>query len=161
MEKAFDIYRNLYKSNNDKEKFDKGFQSILGYLIDENYKVKSLSEIVKEFAKYFESVSINKIDLSRVMQLDYVESQMLSHANGYMWFANSGAWQDINNIFIAFDESLLFILKKLHALYSYHKEVENNGKYIDIIVALEAGIKSIEEILPQKIKIFSSPMVMI
>lgn len=160
-EKAFDIYRNLYKSNDDKEKFDKGFQSILGYLIDENYKVKSLSEIVKEFAKYFESVSINKINLSRVMQLDYVESQMLSHANGYMWFANSGAWQDINNIFIAFDESLLFILKKLHALYSFHKEVENNGKYIDIIVALEAGIKSIEEILPQKIKIFSSPMVMI
>lgn len=160
-EKAFDIYRNLYKGNDDKEKFDKSFQNILGYIIDENYKVKSLSEIVKEFAKYFESVSINKIDLSRVMQLDYVESQMLSHANGYMWFTNSGAWHDINNIFVAFDKSLLFILKKLQFIYEFHKECEDNNKYIDIIVAIKSGIKTIEEILPKKIELFSLPMVRI
>lgn len=160
-EKAFDIYRNLYKGNDDKEKFDKGFQSVLGYLIDKTYKAKSLSEIVKEFTIHFKGDSINNIALSRTMELDYVESQMLSHANGYMWFANSGAWHDINNIFIAFDEALLFILKKFHALYLYHKDVENKCKYIDIITALEGGIKTVEEILPKKKAILSIPKIII
>lgn len=43
------------------------------------------------------------------MLLDYVESQMLSHANGYMWYANRGAWGDVNNIIIGMDMCLMFI----------------------------------------------------
>ena len=34
---------------------------------------------------------------------------MVSHANGYLWYANSGAWADIQNVFANFNYVISFI----------------------------------------------------
>ena len=52
------------------------------------------------------------------MYLDYMESQMLSHANGYMWFANRGAFNDTNNVFIGIDVCLVSIIEKLYNIFT-------------------------------------------
>lgn len=42
--------------------------------------------MVKSFACHFDNEENEQLTLGKRMILDYLESQKLSHANGYMWF---------------------------------------------------------------------------
>ena len=89
--------------------FEKAFIQLTGYTIEESGNVVTLTHMVDQFIHRF-SLGEEKSIFEQGMKVDYVESQMISHANGYMWFANSGAWMDTYNIFQASDASLLFML---------------------------------------------------
>lgn len=95
---AYLVYKEIYENGVDYDTFANKFSNKLGYTIDEKGNVKTYTKLVNDFFKYFKQEN-DKIPLSKILRLNYVESQMLSHANGYMWFANSGAWGDVNNIF--------------------------------------------------------------
>ena len=51
------------------------------------------------------------------MKFDYAESQMLSHANGYLWYANSGAFSDTVSIFTCFNYLMSFVCFYLSNIY--------------------------------------------
>lgn len=95
------------------------------------------------------------------MLLDYVESQMLSHANGYMWYANRGAWGEVNNIIIGMDMCLMFILESILALFKAHKTIEEIDRYKRIINILRNSLKRIKQICDEKTKILRIPGIVI
>ena len=86
------------------------------------------------------------------VQLDYVESQMLSHANGYMWFANSGAWADIFNLFKATDLIIVEILSRIQNIFELHRKIEESKRYKTIINVLRNSIKKIKPMVEERLK---------
>ena len=84
VDKAYGFYKVLYPDGVQQNTFEKSFLTICGYTIDAKGKTKSLTNIVKEFIAKFADPN-KDVSFDRNMLLDYVESQMLSHANGYMW----------------------------------------------------------------------------
>lgn len=118
----------------------------------------SLTKVVCEFIKKFESKNASGISGERAMLLDYMESQMISHANGYMWFANSGAFSDTNNIFKGIDISLMTIFRELHAVFLTHRVVEESKEYKSIINILRNSQKKLDEIIKAKASILALPM---
>lgn len=91
------------------------------------------------------------------MLLDYVESQMISHANGYLWYANSGSWGDIVNIIMATDHCLVFILKEILLLFETHRIIDKSSKYKSIITAIKTGINTIKKLSAEKATILETP----
>ena len=118
----------------------------------------SLTKVVCEFIKKFESKNESGISGERAMLLDYMESQMISHANGYMWFANSGAFSDTNNIFKGIDISLMTIFRELHTVFLTHRVVEESKEYKSIINILRNSQKKLDEIIKAKASILALPM---
>ncbi len=96
-ENAYSIYKNMYKDGVNKEVFIKMFAAPTGYSIDEKGECVSINSMVRDAAKLIKD-SKEQLTFSDTLLIDYVESQMLSHANGYMWFSNSGAFSDTNNV---------------------------------------------------------------
>ena len=159
LDQAYQIYCKIYKNPCNKDIFGKNFINALGYLIDENGQVPSLTQVVLEFIKPFETDAKEGISIGRAMYLDYMESQMLSHANGYMWFANSGAFKDTNNIFIGIDMCLGIIVERMHTVFACHRGVENSKKYKTIINVLRNKNKELKEIYSKKTQLLSIPMI--
>lgn len=160
LDDAYKYYKNLYVNGVDKQKFKNGFESLVGFLIDENGKSENITKIVKEYTSRF-SPNDEKITFGwdRAMILNYVESQMVSHANGYLWYANSGSWGDINSVIIGTDICLIWMFNHILQIYQLHKAIEQSDAYIRIINCLESGIKTIKLLIPEKEKNFKAPAV--
>lgn len=154
---AYSVYCQIFSSPCSREKFDKSFLKMLGYTIDAKGEVKSLTEMVKLFARHFDKVENEQMSLQKGMILDYLESQMLSHANGYMWFANRGAFMDVNGIIFASDVSLVFLLKSIKTIFELHRNIEKTKEYKSIINILRNSIKRLEDILNEKMQILAIP----
>lgn len=127
-------------------------------MIDEAGNVPSLTKIVVKFTKPYESDSNNGVSMGRAMYLDYMESQMLSHSNGYMWFANSGAFSDTNNIFIGIDACLIRLIQEVYNIFDIHRKTERNNDYKSVINVLRNSVKKIESLNSEKIEILHLPM---
>ena len=149
---VYDIYKKMYPNGVNQDIFEKNFLKLCGYTIDENGNTKTLTNIVKDFIENFVSSDSKKI-WDRIMLLDYVESQMISHANGYMWYANSGSWGDVNNIIKGMDMCLMFIIKTLLSMFKAHKAIEETNYYKPIINILRNSLKRIELLCDEKVEI--------
>lgn len=154
---AYSVYCKIFSFPCSREKFDKSFLKILGYTIDAKGEVKSLTEMVKLFSHHFDNIEHEQMTLGKGMILDYLESQMLSHANGYMWFANRGAFMDVNNIIFASDVSLIFILKSIKTIFELHRNIEKTKEYKSIINIVRNSIKRLDDILNEKMQILAIP----
>lgn len=158
MGEAYQVYSTIYSNPCERNVFDTHFKKELGYLIDEARDVPSLTKIVVEFTKPYESDINNGVSMGRAMCLDYMESQMLSHSNGYMWFANSGAFGDTNNIFIGIDACLIRLLRELYNIFDFHRNEGNSIEYKSIINILRNSIKKMGKLNSEKVEIFHLPM---
>lgn len=156
VERAYGFYKILYPNGVNLDTFKKGFLTVCGYTINEEGVAQNLTGVVKDFIKKFQAPEA-KISWDRSLLLDYMESQMLSHANGYMWFANSGAWGDVNNIIIGTDTCLMFILESVLTVFKVHRDIEKTNHYKTIINVLRNGIKRIRDICNLKVKILAIP----
>lgn len=157
---AYNLYKSIYPNGVDRDAFDKSFQSISGYTIDKEGKTKTLTNMVKDFIGNFAD-SRTEISFDRAMLLEYVESQMLSHANGYMWYSNRGAWNEIDNVIIGMDYCILFLLRCILAIFTIDRTTEEIQQYKPIINVVRNGKKRIEDILEKKVKLLQSPTVSI
>ena len=149
-EKAYAIYSELYPQGCcSKDKFDRLFRKTTGYTINETGRLTSLTQMVSDYIAVFEN---NKapLDWKEVMRLDYVESQMMSHANGYMWFANSGAWNDIDNIIRGTDLGILQMLENIKAVFTIQRDIENDKRYRCVINVTRNSIKKLELLFDRK-----------
>lgn len=157
-ETGFEIYKHLYLNGADKQQFNLGYKKTTGFTINNKGIVLQLSQLVKDFAGH--CVGLDNVKDSifyKKMILDYVESQMLSHANGYMWFANYGAWADVNGILINFDMSIKYVLQIILTVYKMENEIEKNNNYKSIINVVRNGIKDWDAIIQEKQIIFNLP----
>lgn len=136
--------------------FEKAFIQLTGYTIEESGNVVTLTHMVDQFIHRF-SLGEEKSIFEQGMKIDYVESQMISHANGYMWFANSGAWMDTYNIFQASDASLLFMLNEIQMVFEVHRTTEETTKFKPIINALRNGQKRIIDLMKRKLSLMQIP----
>lgn len=159
-ERTYNFYKALYPNGVSQEAFEKSFLTISGYTIDEKGKTKNLTNIVKDFISKFADPKA-EVSFDRSMLLDYVESQMLSHANGYMWYANRGAWGEEHNLIIGMDMCLMFILESILAMFNAHKSIEETDHYKRIINIVRNGIKRIRSLSNEKAKILKLPGVAI
>ena len=155
-DQAYSYYKTLYPNGVNQNKFEKGFLTNSGYTIDAKGKTKNLTAIVKEFIKKFANPNVIG-SFDRSMLLDYVESQMLSHANGYMWYANRGAWGEVHNIIIGMDMCLMFILESILAMFKMHKSIEETDYYTQIINIVRNSLKRIKPICDEKAKLLRIP----
>ena len=148
--KAYDLYLKIYPNGCIREIFDKSIARTTGYTIDENGHTLSLTKMVNTFLS--DSFSQFGDYFIEPVKLDYVESQMLSHANGYMWFANTGAWADVFNLFKATDLILIEILSKVQKAFELHREIEETKKYKTIINIVRNSIKKIKPLIEERLK---------
>ena len=155
-DKSYKIYLSIYPNGVDQKLFEKIFLKPTGFLIDEKGDYKNITQLVKIITDLFEKENEKSLR-PNIMMIDYVESQMLSHANGYMWFANSGAWGDINNIYLDTNAILYVMFKEIVDLIQNDKELKCQEKYKIIINALNKFSESLKEINKIIIKLQSLP----
>ncbi len=120
IEKTYELYKKLYPNGVGKETFQGAFLTISGYTINEKGSTKNLTKLVRIFVDKFRDAS-STMAWDRNMLLDYMESQMLSHANGYMWYTNSGAWGDVRNVIMGTDMCLIFTLNVILSIFKEHR----------------------------------------
>ncbi len=104
---TYKVYKAKYPKGVGYEDFCKLFELTTGYTIDELGKLKSLTSLVNRLADVFKTEHV--FDWVNIIKMNYVEAQMISHANGYMWFANTGAWADVNNMYVAFNNIMGYL----------------------------------------------------
>ena len=160
IESAYKYYQNLYPNGVDQLTFEKGFVSVSGYTINVKGSVKNLTKIVKEFITELRNPN-DEVPWDRGMLLNYMESQMLSHAIGYMWYANSAAWCETHNVIIGTDICLMFILKSILSIFKTHKTIEETNQYKPIINVVRNSIKRIKALLDEKAVILHLPGIVI
>lgn len=150
-----------YLYNHDIRNSDNSISNVKGITVYKNFR-EPTSKVNKEELKNYKIVKPNWIiSFDRNMLLDYVESQMLSHANGYMWYANRGAWGDVNNVIICMDMCLIFILKSIMTIFKAHKAIEETNCYKPIINLIRNSLGRIKTICDEKIKILGIPGIVI
>jgi hypothetical protein len=149
---AYDLYKTLYPRGCDRETFEKGFTGLIGYTINEEGKTKSLTDMV---CLLLERIPKDGL-YDRVMYLDYVESQMLSHANGYMWFANRGAWQDKDPVLIASEILIWGTVRDIYDCYKFAQEMGDKPPK-PILNVLRNRLKASDLLVEQKIKLLQLP----
>ncbi len=147
---AYKAYLIIHPCGAAKDKFDSEFKKTTGYLIDENGKTKSLSKAVKDYISRF-----NKEQGQSIM-LVYSESQMISHANGYMYFSNNGAWSDINGMQLWIDIALSDLMQTFLKIYkSAYDHGEKN--YKPLVNLIRNNIKRLESISYEKQMLLQIP----
>ena len=134
----YTIYKGIYPAGCKKEKFIKSFCGPTGYTINEDGKTLQLAKLVDIF---LQRIYGPETEMQQIVKLDYCESQMLSHANGYMWFANSGAWMDIYSIFFAIETGMAIILDMLRNVFNIIRQKDTSGKYHTVVNVLRNGTK--------------------
>lgn len=113
---AYDFYSKKYPFGVAFEEFSHKYKTNAGFTIDECGKTKTLTQLVNQLCDIFEDEK-DVIQVRDTLKLNYVESQMLSHANGYMWYANSGAWGDSLNVYMNVNNLLSFLCFYLSHIY--------------------------------------------
>ena len=103
LSEAYGFYKFKYPNGLSKESFDIAFEKTTGYTLDAEGKMKSLTKLVSQLADLFKEDG-KGLSNGHSIKLHYAESQMVSHANGYLWYANTGAWSDVNGLFYLFNQ---------------------------------------------------------
>ncbi len=149
---AFGLYRDIYpKSTVSKVDFAKEFKMPNGYLIDENGKRVSLTDLV---IHYFEELfgrdakTPDGIVYSKLYAVLYSESQVMSHASGYLYFANRGALKEDFNIVSFLDTALLQILRGLMELYKFLAQI--NPSYETLTSFHTEKLEEMQQLIKEK-----------
>ncbi len=144
----FDSYNKELIKEVSFEEFKDKMSKTLGFI-----EVKlSITSFAVNFAKdynFFKQpyIGLNgkeyKVNNNIYLHLKYLESQRMSHANGYLYFVNSGAWTDGVNFIIIIDKYIYKILSK------YRKR--SGTMYKDIT----SFLKEFKKLKNEKLKFFA------
>lgn len=163
---CYELYKKMYPNGCNFEIFNKLFCSTMGFTINEKGLRYNLNDICLKYAELFNKQTFNinvngkigEMKIDNDIMLNYYESQMLSHSNGYMYYANSGAWGNSTAILIEFDYCLIRFLDDLLKEYKFASIVENNKNYANIAIILDSSLRTIKKLVKQKNKLLSIPI---
>ena len=163
---CYELYKKMYPNGCDFEMFNKLFCSTMGFTINEKGLEYNLNDICLKYAESFNKQTlkicvnekISEIKVDNDIMLNYFESQMLSHSNGYMYYSNSGAWGNSTSVLIEFDYCLIRLLDALLIEYKFASIVEDNINYANIANVLDSSLQTIKKLVKQKNKLLSIPI---
>jgi hypothetical protein len=158
LKQAFSKYNS--KKYNTIDKFTKRFNSNIGFILDQA-RINNLTNLVFEYIDININVDskTNNVSLRQIFKLFYRESQLLSHANGYMFFSNSGIWSDDIQIYSSFENIVILMLEKIKSIFDAHSKLENENKYKILIKDIKSAIDYISNISEKKKEIYIKPRV--
>ena len=154
---AFDIYKNTFPETQlTKNQFIKEYKRPLGYLINKEGKSPGFNKLVRDYysSLQFGKIKDSEIDFERLYRLMYKESQAMSHGSGYLYFTNTGAWQDDINVVVALDRFMYSLIFKIKSLFGVFKEDSTNN--LKIYNCLEKELNELDSIFEKKFQILSS-----
>jgi len=160
LNQTYDKFFSWSKKNISLDVFSKKYLTTFGFLIDKNGKVPNITSTVNTFLDDLLTNSTNPQELKNasIYQLYYAESQMLSHANGYMINANTGAWADDINAINLMENMLFYMLNSLLLIFKVHR-INENGEYSKLIYVLEHNLKKIRNGCANKQKLYKVPRI--
>ena len=157
---SFDNYKQLFPESEILEvEFNKKFSKSLGYLIDEKGNVPTYSKIVQEFISdvFFAGKDDNGISGTDSIWMAYQESQSMSHANGYLYYSNEGAFKDDAFVVQTLDNFIINALNGVFNLFSvYSASSDENLKFLPV---LENAIEEFFAVSKEKIELVNTPRV--
>lgn len=124
LSEAYGFYKSKYPNGLGKGDFDIAFGKTTGYTLDAEGNTKSLTKLVSQLADLFKEDG-KGISNGHSIKLHYAESQMVSHANGYLWYANTGAWSDVNGLFYLFNQIMYTLCLGMSKLFEDSYEETN------------------------------------
>ena len=142
---AYEIYIQ-YVKNISYDDFLEAFAKPIGFLP----KTTSLNQFVYDFIDGFNPTNI-KSRLSA--KLLYDESQCLSHANGYMLLANTGAFMDNHAAIGTMESAICHVLYNYHKLWDLYVKLENDTSYKKLAYEIKKTAKIISQNLQSKIQL--------
>lgn len=159
--RSFNLYKQMYPNVNiEKDEFSKNFIKTNGFFLDENKKVPSLNELVKDYINdmtlsaeisLFEELSFEqfkklmmntefvdynteqKILLKDHILMTYNESILMGHASGYLYFANPGAFNSGDESLVLLEKLILNFLRKEVILDGYDETAKLYEEYLNIV----------------------------
>lgn len=141
------------------KRFEAFFKKTTGFSI-ENKHINNISKLVTLYVDdNFKEKTIDNLEYSNVVKLLYKESQLLSHANGYMFFANSGIWADDVFVYHIVETMILKIVNQLEAVFRIHRKIETTNDYKDLIKDISSTKNYIINRSKEKNKIQSKPRI--
>jgi hypothetical protein len=158
-EYAYDLYIELYPTGFSREQFDVLFCKTTGFLITE-VEPPSLTKLCRDFANCIEDTNPNgRLNLSELCILNYVESQMLSHSNGYIWYANKGSFNDIAGVDGFIKAFTIEYLSRMYELYRIHSIANGTKEYKRIMNILRNSIKRLKTVSDELNKLEQFPRI--
>lgn len=139
LNEAYNFYNKSFNVQMPYDKFKYKFKQTTGYTINREGEVLSLSDMVNKFLKI---VNMDKFLLSTA-QMNYIESQMLSHGNGYLFYANTGIFEDDISSIQILEYSLIHVLQKMYHLFHIFKNESSKNKTLSN--AIRNRIKKIKK----------------
>lgn len=113
-------------------------------------KTTSLNQFVYDFIDCFIPTNI-KSRLS--VKLLYDESQCLSHANGYMLLANTGAFMDNHAAIGTIESAICHVLYNYHKLWDLYVKLEKDTSYQKLAYEIKKTAKIVSQNLQSKIQL--------
>lgn len=101
--------------------FKKKFSASLGFIPEK----KSISKFVYDL---IDAVSNGNETLAAHMKMVYDEAQLLSHANGYMITANTGAFMEYSSVIVFMDSVIDYLIFMYYKIYGIYNATEGEGK---------------------------------
>ena len=142
-------------SNLSKEEIENRMNKTLGFL-KEN---KSVTQFINEYIEQLETIGFdyipsdkdcsNQVSFKEYVKLIYDEANALSHANGYMIAANTGAFNDYFYPIILIDICIINILIKLFAVIDVEAKT-NNINLNKLKYDIEKKVKQYQKIMNLK-----------
>ena len=159
-DEAYKAYLSAFHSGVDKDSFDRAFKNVVGYLINEHGQCKSLSRLVRDFVSHFDKAPDNNVQYE-INYMNYLESQLLSHANGYLWFANGGAWNDVYGLINCSNSGLLLLLNGILEGLKPTVNDQNRKVLKPVVNHLRNAIKDISQSAVEVAQLLLTPAVSI
>jgi len=160
MELVYTRFKRWASSDMSLEEFAKKYLTTFGFLIEKSGSVRNISNTVNVFLKDLFSDTKNPQEITNIAiyQLYYAESQMLSHANGYMINANAGAWSDDINVMNIIETMLFYMLDSILFQFRLHSKIEGK-KYNQLIYVLNKQINVLKECFESKQVLYQIPRI--
>lgn len=154
--KAYEYFKNNYKTNLNLDTFTKTFNKTLGFLITYDNKIPTINDLVFDFIDKTTSdlPAVEGMDVGDTIKLLYKESQMLSHANGYLYFSNYGAWADDVPPIVFIDIAINNFLNLTLMWFEFGEKVLDEYQYVNFTAKLRPLIKLYDETMKIKHEFF-------
>ena len=158
IEMAYNEFRSLYTSDIEHKLFKSAFRLPLGFMMDADGVVPSLTKLVENKINqlYAEQTFTGDIPMSAMLRMLYDESQLLSHATGYMYNANTGAFCDSIVICQSVDYLILTLLTRLYVVFCAYETEEEAKKYSNVRNCLRNGIRDFKVEMEKKNSIYQT-----
>ena len=155
---AYSCYKDRYnKTKLRDEDFCIAFKKPLGFLMDENGDSPSYMVLVKDLLQKIcgkQKLPGKEMTFYQLFLTSYIESQNMSHGQGYLFFSNGGAWGDGVNISAFLDQATLYVLDKIKIIFFVYSALVD--EYKDIVAVIENSLKSLNNLIKKKNEILKS-----